>query len=86
MTFEQRLKMIGEVRCFCGGVVISETGRVKLHGMSGLWISCNKCGRMFDADKAFAARQENKTIVLGEEHERLAKKTQSVYTDSTVQI
>lgn len=53
----------GIVLCECGGVVISNTGKV-IYNMENNEVKCWNCGAVYNADYAFGKRRKNKTIIL----------------------
>jgi hypothetical protein len=63
-NFMEKLNIAGEVLCDCGGVLISNSGKVDVALVNYNKIRCGDCYRLWDADYAFEKRIEGKTIKL----------------------
>ena len=64
--FENKLLIHGIVECSCGGILISNSGKILMSGNQFLYLKCNKCKNEYDIDKVYSQRIENKTIIYNE--------------------
>lgn len=62
-SIETQLRINGSVICSCGGVVISNTGKVMLNYKEKK-IYCWRCNKEYDWDYPYSVRKENETVQL----------------------
>ena len=63
-NFSEKLRINGVVECKCGGVIISNTGKVLMSLTYVHEIKCWRCGKSYNADEVYCERKENKRIVF----------------------
>jgi len=67
-AIEDKLFIQGSVICSCGGVVISNTGKVMYNHKENK-VYCWICNKEYNSDYAYSMRKENTTVQLDQKEE-----------------